>query len=341
MECRPQPLARRRRGTLRRHRPRRPTTHQCTPAGQHRARRCGRGKQRRRVRRQRIPLQRPVAQLSRRAARPVPFRCRQFAAENSATRSTASPRTRAAWLTSRSRRWSSMRATAPASTPTTRAAPPIAVDPASGDPAERSIRWSARKGAELGARIHFSDRLQATLAVWTLKLDSELLFVGDAGATEASRPSRRDGVELGVYWFPSERFTANLEASYTDAYFDDDDPPAKRSPARFRSCRRGRHVPWRQRLARERAGQAFRQIPADRGRQRRVRGSTSSTCAWAREWSKWGCTWTCSTRWTVRPTTSTTTMRRACRAKRHEGVEDIHFHVFPSRSLRASLRYSF
>ena len=39
--------------------------------------------------------------------------------------------------------------------------------------------------------------LQSTVALWYLGLDSELLFVGDAGTTEAgtSKPSRRPGVD--------------------------------------------------------------------------------------------------------------------------------------------------
>lgn len=35
-------------------------------------------------------------------------------------------------------------------------------------------------------------------------MDSELLFVGDAGNTEASRPSKREGIEdVHFHYFPS------------------------------------------------------------------------------------------------------------------------------------------
>ena len=100
----------------------------------------------------------------------------------------------------------------------------ITVDPVSGDPVDRVDPLVKSDGAEVGARLFLTDRLQATAAIWTLKLDSELLFVGDAGNTEASRPSRRDGVEIGLYWFASDNLNAEIEASYTDAYFTDDDP---------------------------------------------------------------------------------------------------------------------
>lgn len=49
--------------------------------------------------------------------------------------------------------------------------------------------------AEIGVR-RATGKLQSTLALWGLDSKSELLFVGDAGTTEASRPSRRMGSEF-------------------------------------------------------------------------------------------------------------------------------------------------
>ena len=77
----------------------------------------------------------------------------------------------------------------------------ITIDPVNGEPAERVDPLVDSRGAELGARMYSRERrLQGTLALWTLALDSELLFVGDAGNTEPSRPSRRNGIEGGLYW---------------------------------------------------------------------------------------------------------------------------------------------
>jgi hypothetical protein len=106
----------------------------------------------------------------------------------------------------------------------------IRVDPLTGDPVDRVDPLVGSTGAEVGSRLFFSDRLHATLALWTLRLDSELLFVGDAGTTEPSRPSRREGIELGLYWFGGERYTANLEASYSRARFRDADPAGNEIP---------------------------------------------------------------------------------------------------------------
>ena len=51
------------------------------------------------------------------------------------------------------------------------------------------------RGAEVGIRTKAIEGLTSAVAVFVLDFDSELLFVGDAGTTEPSRPSRRVGVE--------------------------------------------------------------------------------------------------------------------------------------------------
>ncbi|MEO8298732.1 MAG: TonB-dependent receptor [Burkholderiales bacterium] len=59
---------------------------------------------------------------------------------------------------------------------------------------------SRSRGMELGARTESLPGLQSSLALWQLDLDSELVFVGDAGDTQASRASRRRGVEWSNHW---------------------------------------------------------------------------------------------------------------------------------------------
>lgn len=66
----------------------------------------------------------------------------------------------------------------------------IAVDPVSGDPAERVPLLVRAEGAELGARLETST-LDASLVGFWLELDSELVFIGDGGATEPNDGSRR------------------------------------------------------------------------------------------------------------------------------------------------------
>ena len=49
------------------------------------------------------------------------------------------------------------------------------------------------RGAEVGLRTLALPNLPTTVGVWGLWLDSELLFIGDAGTTEASRPANGTG----------------------------------------------------------------------------------------------------------------------------------------------------
>jgi outer membrane receptor protein involved in Fe transport len=77
-------------------------------------------------------------------------------------------------------------------------------------------------GAEVGVRTTRIRDLQSTFSFWYLDIDSELLFVGDAGTTEASRPSRRYGVELANYWTPTDWLTLDLDVSLSHARFRDD-----------------------------------------------------------------------------------------------------------------------
>jgi outer membrane cobalamin receptor len=100
----------------------------------------------------------------------------------------------------------------------------ITFDPATGEPAERVTPLARAKGAEVGIRSVRIPQLQTSLALWTLGLDSELIFIGDAGNTEAGRPSRRYGIEWSNYYSPRPWLTFDADVSVSRAQFTDDDP---------------------------------------------------------------------------------------------------------------------
>lgn len=79
------------------------------------------------------------------------------------------------------------------------------------------------KGAELGIRSKAIDGLTSSLAVFVLDFDSELLFVGDAGTTEPSRPSRRVGVEWTNQYKLLPWMSLDFDLAYTRARFTDYD----------------------------------------------------------------------------------------------------------------------
>jgi hydrogenase/urease accessory protein HupE len=84
------------------------------------------------------------------------------------------------------------------------------------EPADPLVRTYS---AEIGARTTWVKGLQSTLAIWWLDIDSELLFVGDAGTTAASRPSRRYGLEFNNYYSPTDWLTFDADLSFSQARF--------------------------------------------------------------------------------------------------------------------------
>lgn len=95
------------------------------------------------------------------------------------------------------------------------------------DPADPLVRTY---GAEIGVRSTYLPNLHSTLSFWWLDIDSELLFVGDAGSTEATRPSRRYGVEWANYYTPAPWVAIDADFSLSKARFRDDDPSGDRIP---------------------------------------------------------------------------------------------------------------
>ena len=97
-------------------------------------------------------------------------------------------------------------------------------------PSERADPLVRTYGAEIGARSTSLPGLHSTVSLWWLDLDSELLFVGDAGETEATRPSRRYGVEFANYYSPVPWLTLDADLSFSHAEFRDETPEGSHIP---------------------------------------------------------------------------------------------------------------
>ena len=98
------------------------------------------------------------------------------------------------------------------------------VDPISGEPVKSENPLVQARGGEFGLRSVAVSGLQTTMALWYLALDSELIFVGDAGIAEASRPSQRYGLEWTNYLKLTEWLVGEFDVSVSHAEFLDDDP---------------------------------------------------------------------------------------------------------------------
>jgi outer membrane receptor protein involved in Fe transport len=106
----------------------------------------------------------------------------------------------------------------------------IRIDPVTGEPVQPVDPLVRATGYDIGIRTFTAGGYHGTVTAFWLDLDSELLFVGDGGSTEASRPSRRIGLEWTNYWHLSKSVGIDLDATWTNARFTDEDPSGDEIP---------------------------------------------------------------------------------------------------------------
>ncbi|MET0378831.1 MAG: TonB-dependent receptor [Spongiibacteraceae bacterium] len=100
----------------------------------------------------------------------------------------------------------------------------------SGDSIEPVTPLVKSRGSEIGLRTEMFPGLQSSLAIWQLKLDSELVFVGDAGDTEATRASKRYGIEWNNHYKASDWLLIDLDLAASHARFVENDPAGNHIP---------------------------------------------------------------------------------------------------------------
>ena len=88
----------------------------------------------------------------------------------------------------------------------------------------------ATRGAEFGVRTEPIPGLQSSLALWRLNIDSELLFVGDAGETAPSRASRRTGIEWNNHYIAAPWLLFDLDLAASRSRYTQDDPAGNAIP---------------------------------------------------------------------------------------------------------------
>ena len=95
------------------------------------------------------------------------------------------------------------------------------VDPKSGDPVDPVPALVPLTGAEIGLRTEAIAGLQSSVSLWSLRSASELVYIGDAGATEASLGSRRRGIEFSNRWQPVPWFLFDADLAFSHARLND------------------------------------------------------------------------------------------------------------------------
>ena len=106
----------------------------------------------------------------------------------------------------------------------------ITTEPKTGLAADRVPPLVRSKGIELGVRTEALPGLQSALSFYRLDFDSELTFAGDAGTTQAGRPSRRTGFEFSNYYKPNRWVTIDADLAFARARFRSFDPIGDRIP---------------------------------------------------------------------------------------------------------------
>ena len=104
------------------------------------------------------------------------------------------------------------------------------VDPKTGAAAAPVSPLVRTTGYEFGVRTQRVPGAMMSLALWQLRQNSELLFVGDAGTTEPSRPTLRTGVEALVQYQARSWLALDASAGVTRARFTDIEAPGNFVP---------------------------------------------------------------------------------------------------------------
>ncbi|GJI91089.1 TonB-dependent receptor [Duganella hordei] len=199
------------------------------------------------------------------------------------------------------------------------------------------------RGGEIGVRTEIIPGLQSSAALWRLDIDSELLFVGDAGETEPSRASRRTGIEWNNHYIAAPWLLFDLDLAASRARYTQDDPVGNRIPGSLnRVLSFGVTV---NDLGRWYGGFDLRHFgPRPLTEDNSVR-SASTTLAYARL----GYKFSKNTRMTLdvfnlfdkQASDIDYYYQSRLQGEPEDGASDVHFHPVERRSLRLTLSHAF
>lgn len=112
----------------------------------------------------------------------------------------------------------------------------LQVDPTTHEAVQPVSPLVRAKGADLGARTSLIPHLETAVTYFVLDLASELVFSGDAGTTEAGRPSRRQGIEVQSFYRPLPWLAIDADYARARARFTDVDPAGEHIPGSIESA---------------------------------------------------------------------------------------------------------
>ena len=210
------------------------------------------------------PLDRQAAHDDRRACRPHHLRLQRHPAENSGDGSDTkwSPKARSLTPSPTTSRPMARTACLPYQRCARRAADARSSHQRSGCPSPAFVE---SRGGEIGVRYQPSSDFNASASVFELNLDSELIFVGDAGTSEPSDPTERSGIEVAGFWQPLDWLTFDGSAAWSIRASRTCPRAKTASPTRSSSSAPSARPDDRKWLGSLAPGPLHRRSPADRG----------------------------------------------------------------------------
>jgi outer membrane receptor protein involved in Fe transport len=70
-------------------------------------------------------------------------------------------------------------------------------------------------GAEVGSEFKLGKRVLVNIALWTLYLENELVYIGDEGTVETNNPTQRVGTDLSIRYQLSENIYGDIDLNYS------------------------------------------------------------------------------------------------------------------------------
>lgn len=95
----------------------------------------------------------------------------------------------------------------------------IVQDPVTGDAVDTVDPLARARSFEVGMRTSLLPQTQLAISAFNMRLSSELVYVGDAGTTEASDGSQRVGMEINAIYTPTSWLLFDAAATWTKARF--------------------------------------------------------------------------------------------------------------------------